>query len=129
MRLRGVQLRGPTALFRIMVIHRGNILYQVGYGLADIHEKSPIGPSTVFRIASLAEPFTAMAISILAEEGKLSYDDPITRFLPGLPRSYRPVTVQHLLAHTGGIPDYYAKVHARYRDGLPTNRDAMLVLR
>jgi CubicO group peptidase (beta-lactamase class C family) len=113
----------------IMVIHRGDIRYEAGYGLADVHERTPIGPSTLFRIASLTKPFTAMAIMILAEAGKLDYDDPITRFLPELPGSYQKVSIRHLLTHTGGIPDYYAEVYSRFRDRLPTNRDALGVLK
>jgi len=113
----------------IMVIRRGDVLYEAGYGLADVHEKTPIGSTTLFCIASLTKPFTAMAIMILAEAGKLGYDDPITRFLPEVPGSYQKVTIRHLLTHTGGIPDYYAEVYSRFRDRLPTNRDALGVLK
>lgn len=64
----------------------------------------PFDPSTLFEIASCTKPFTAVAVLKLAEEGKLSLDDPISKHLPGVPDNCFEITVRHLLQHTSGIP-------------------------
>jgi CubicO group peptidase (beta-lactamase class C family) len=77
-----------------------------GYGLANIEHQVPVTPETMFQSGSLGKMLTATVVMLLVEDGKLSLSDPITRFLPGAPGSWRPITVRHLLTHTSGIPDY-----------------------
>jgi CubicO group peptidase (beta-lactamase class C family) len=80
--------------------------YARGYGLASVEHAVPITPATVFDIGSASKQFTAMSVVLLAQDGKLSLDDEIQRFLPEVPRYSAPVTIRHLLHHTSGIRDY-----------------------
>jgi CubicO group peptidase (beta-lactamase class C family) len=90
----------------LLVTKNNKILYQKGYGLANLEQKTPIDTKTIFYLASVSKQFTAMAIMILAEEGKLNYDDPITKFFPKFPDYAKTITIKHLLYHTGGLSDY-----------------------
>ncbi|MEO8395269.1 MAG: serine hydrolase domain-containing protein, partial [Chloroflexota bacterium] len=90
----------------VMVIHNGDVIHAKGYGLANVEWDIPIDTDTVFRLASLTKQFTATAIMMLVEQGKLSVDDPITRFFPKYPMSGHIVTVEQLLNHTSGIFSY-----------------------
>jgi CubicO group peptidase (beta-lactamase class C family) len=109
----------------VMVIHEGRIVHQAGYGYADLDERTPIGADTAFDLASVSKQFTAMATMILAEEGKLDYDDPVSRYLPQL-APYEGVTIRHLLTHTGGLPEYYDVIDTSA--GMPSNADALELL-
>jgi len=91
----------------IIVIQDGKVLQKSAYGMADIERGVPFETDTSTRLGSVSKQFTAMAIMILEEEGKLDYDDPITRFLPELSRFGDGITIRNLLNHTGGLPDYY----------------------
>lgn len=90
----------------VAVVVDGAIVHQQGYGLANVEWAIPIAPDTVFRLASITKQFTATAIMLLAEAGKLSVDDPLTKFLPTYPTSGHEITVHHLLTHTSGIKSY-----------------------
>src|SRR4030095_1498528 len=68
--------QGQTPGVAVLVIQDGQIVHHKGYGLARLDTKEPIGPDTAFDLASMSKPFTAMAVMILTEQGKLSYDDP-----------------------------------------------------
>jgi D-alanyl-D-alanine carboxypeptidase len=89
-----------------IVVRDGVVLLRGGHGMADLEQGVPLSPEHVFRIGSITKQFTAVAILMLAEEGKLSLDDPLTRFFPDYPTGGRTVTVEHLLAHTSGIRSY-----------------------
>ena len=91
----------------IIVIQDGEVLQKSAYGMADIERGVPFETDTSTRLGSVSKQFTAMAIMILEEEGRLDYDDPITRFLPELSRFGDGITIRNLLNHTGGLPDYY----------------------
>jgi CubicO group peptidase (beta-lactamase class C family) len=80
------------------------IIYQYVYGFSDLKEKKKITSETPFQLASVSKQFTAMAVMILKEQGKIGYDEPVQKYLPGFP--YREVTVRHLLNHTSGLPNY-----------------------
>lgn len=84
----------------------GEIVYEKGFGLANIELKVPIKPEMVFEIGSITKQFTAVAILMLVEEGKLSLDDEITKFLPDYPTKDHKITLHHLLTHTSGIKSY-----------------------
>jgi CubicO group peptidase (beta-lactamase class C family) len=89
----------------VLIARDGKVLFQAGFGLADIAKKTPITPETKFRIGSVTKQFTAAAILRLADEGKLSLMDPLSNFFPGF--TYGDViTVHHLLTHTSGIRSY-----------------------
>lgn len=83
-----------------------NTTYVQGYGLADLESGEQVTPRTLFKIASLTKVATAAGIVHLSEEGKLSLDDPISRFLPQAPPIAQGVLVRHLLLHTSGLPDW-----------------------
>jgi CubicO group peptidase (beta-lactamase class C family) len=90
----------------VMVIRNGKVLFVKSYGLADVANKIPCAPETNFRLASLTKEFTAMAVLILADNGQLSLDDPITKFFPEFPDYGKNITVRELLNHTSGLLDY-----------------------
>jgi CubicO group peptidase (beta-lactamase class C family) len=77
------------------------------YGLANVELNVPATGKSEFAIASMTKSITASAIMLLVQDGKLTLDDPITKYLGGLPESWKPITVRHLLTHTSGIKDHY----------------------
>jgi CubicO group peptidase (beta-lactamase class C family) len=84
----------------------GKMLYEHGYGMADIEHGVPNSPATVFNIASVSKQFTAFAIYLLAQEGRLSLDDDVRKYLPELNDFGTTITLQHLLHHTSGLRDH-----------------------
>src|SRR5215212_1775796 len=88
------------------VIRDGAVVHVSGYGYANLEWQIPIATDTVFRLASITKQFTATAIMLLADEGKLTLDDPLTKFLPDYPTAGHDVRVHHLLTHTSGIKSY-----------------------
>ena len=112
------------------MIHNGKVVHKKGYGLANIETKTPITNTTTFDLASCSKQFTAMAIMMLAERGKLSYDDPLTKFFPEFPAYASKITVRHLLNHTSGLPDYMG-VFSKRPAGIseePSSREAVTML-
>ena len=90
----------------LLVIRDGEALVRRGVGLADVEAGTPITPATNFRLASLSKQFTAAAVLLLAEDGRLRLDDPVRRWLPELPANADGVTLHHLLRHPSGLHDY-----------------------
>lgn len=90
----------------ILVARDGSPVISKGYGLANIELNVPNTPQTVFRLASLTKQFTALAIMMLQERGKLNTGDSICKYLDACPAAWQPVTIRHLLTHTSGIPNY-----------------------
>lgn len=77
-----------------------------GYGLANVELQVPVTADTVFQSGSVGKQFTAMAVLLLADEGKLQLDDPLVKHFPGSPSSWHRIRVRHLLSHTSGLKDY-----------------------
>jgi CubicO group peptidase (beta-lactamase class C family) len=96
---------GITPGVSVLVSENGRILYEKGFGYADVGNKVPVTPDTKFRIGSITKQFVAASILTLQEEGKLSVQDKMSKFVPGFPRGDE-VTIQHLLTHTSGIHSY-----------------------
>ncbi len=92
----------------VFVAQKGNVLISQGYGMANRELDVPNTPQTKFPIGTLTKPFTAMAIMILQERGKLSVQDPICNYLEDCPAAWKSITLRHLLTHTSGIPSYTA---------------------
>lgn len=90
----------------ILVAVNERTIYSKGFGKANFKTGENFVPSTSSCIASLTKQFTAMAIMMLAEQQKLAYDDPVTKYIPKLPACYQTVTIRHLLTHTSGVFDY-----------------------
>lgn len=88
------------------VYQNGRIVYERGYGMADLENDVPITPASVFYVGSLSKQFTAMAAALAIQQGKLSADDPIRKYLPELPSYADQITVRHLVHHTSGLRDY-----------------------
>jgi CubicO group peptidase (beta-lactamase class C family) len=90
----------------IAVIHKGTIKKLAGYGFANVEHNAPATAETVFHAGSTAKQLTAMAVMLQVEEGKLSLDDPITKFFPDAPPGWQAILIRNLLTHTSGIADY-----------------------
>jgi len=84
----------------------GRIIYARGYGMANLEYNIPITPQSVFRVGSVSKQFTAMCIALLVEQGKMSLDDDIRKYLPEMPELDTPVTIRHMVHHTSGIRGY-----------------------
>jgi CubicO group peptidase (beta-lactamase class C family) len=90
----------------VLVAEKGKPVYHKAFGYKTFADEQPLDTASIFELASVSKQFTAMIIMILQEEGKVSYDDPIEKYIPGLP--YGGITVRNLLNHTSGLPDYQA---------------------
>ncbi len=91
----------------LAVIKGGQIVYKRGYGMADLDHDIAIKPDTVFHVASVSKQFTAMAILLLAKQGKLSLDDKVQKYITELREFDQPITIRHLLHHTSGLRDQW----------------------
>jgi len=90
----------------VLIARGGKVLFEKGYGLANRELGVANTPLTKFRIASLTKQFTAAAILILQEQGRLKVSDPVSRYVADLPPEWRGITVHQLLTHTSGLPEY-----------------------
>lgn len=90
----------------VLVLKDGKPAFRKSYGMAELETRRAAGPDTHYRLASVSKQFTAAAILLLAEDGKLSIDDPVKKWLPSLPPAADPITIRELLSHTGGLIDY-----------------------
>jgi CubicO group peptidase (beta-lactamase class C family) len=115
----------------LAVIKDARIVYERGYGMADLDHNIPIGPGTIFHVASISKQFTAAAIVLLAQEGKLSLDDEVRKYIPELPDFGDPITIRHLIHHTSGLRDQWELLELagwRYSLDLITDDDVMAVI-
>jgi D-alanyl-D-alanine carboxypeptidase len=87
----------------LVVIQNGEVIKTKGYGFANLEHEVPVTPDTVFELASVTKQFTAAAVMLLVEEGKIKLDDPIVEYLPNSPEQWKGITVRHLLTHTAGL--------------------------
>jgi CubicO group peptidase (beta-lactamase class C family) len=90
----------------LAVARENKIIYEKGYGLANLEQNVPITPQTVFDIGSTSKQFSASSILLLERRGKLSVNDDIRKYLPEIPDYGKRITILHLLNHTSGIRDY-----------------------
>lgn len=90
----------------VLVVSKGKVLYKQAFGMANLEEKTAAATATNYRLASMTKQFTAMAVMLLAERKKLSYDSKLTDFFPDFPPYGNQITVRHLLTHTSGLADY-----------------------
>ncbi|MBI1874874.1 MAG: serine hydrolase [Acidobacteria bacterium] len=95
------------------------VVYERGYGMANLELGVPIGPASVFEAASISKVFTAMSILLLAQQGCLSIDDEVRKHIPEWSDAQHRVTLHHLLSHTGGLRDVFLLAGPRgRRDGI-----------
>ena len=114
----------------VAVMKDGRIVHERGYGMADLDHDVKISPTTVFHVASMSKQFTAAAILMLAEDGKISLDDPVRKYVPELP-DLGPITLRQLLHHTSGLRDQWELLGLagwRYSLDLITDADILAVL-
>ena len=91
--------------FSLAVISGKTTLIQKGYGFSNVKDESPVTPHTVFGIGAVTETFTAMALLVLVDDGKVKLDIPISRYITGLPASWRKLTLRQLASMNAGIPN------------------------
>jgi len=89
----------------VLIGKHDHIIYQKTFGTLDYANTKPLDESSMFELGNITEEFTAAAILLLKDKGKLKLTDPITKYLPELP--YNTITIKDLLTHTSGLPDYY----------------------
>lgn len=87
----------------LAIIKDGKVVKMKGYGLANVELNVLVTPESVFDLASLTKQFTAAAIILLVEDGKIGLDDKISKYLPNAPAAWNAITVRHLLTHTSGL--------------------------
>ncbi|HEU5422884.1 MAG TPA: serine hydrolase domain-containing protein [Nitrolancea sp.] len=91
----------------LAVVQNGEVVYARGYGMANLDLGVAITPASVFHVASVSKQFTAFAVALLAEEGKLALDDDVRKYVPELPDFGQKITLRNLLQHTSGLRDQY----------------------
>jgi CubicO group peptidase (beta-lactamase class C family) len=112
----------------LSVMQDGQIIYSRGYGMADLDHDVAITPETIFHVASISKQFTAAAIVLLAQDGKLSLDDDVHKYIQELPDFGARITIRHLIYHTSGLRDQWALLGLagwRYSLDLITDDDVM----
>lgn len=92
----------------VLVAEGDDVLLSKGYGYANLEWKIPQQPDAEFHLASISKQFTAVAILLLQEEGKLQAGDPISRYLPNIPEAWKSLTIENLLTHTSGMKEMTA---------------------
>lgn len=95
------------------VVREGSLVRAEGYGLANVELEAPVTPRTMFQSGSVGKQFTAALVLLLAEEGRLGLDDPVSRLLTEAPPGWNDITVRHLLTHTSGIAEYTDRIDLR----------------
>ena len=94
----------------VAVIRDGKMIFSKGYGMANLEYGVPNKPETVFHIASVSKQFTTFAVLLLEEDGKLSLDDDIRKYVPEVPDFGKKITLRHLAHHTSGLRDQWALI-------------------
>jgi CubicO group peptidase (beta-lactamase class C family) len=90
----------------LLVSRNGQPIRAQGYGLANVELQVPVKPETIFQSGSVGKQFTATAVMMLVEEDKMGLEDPLTKYFPDAPATWKQVTVRELLSHTAGFTDY-----------------------
>ena len=102
--LKGYVAPGPGCAVGISLNEK--TVFEKAYGLAEMEHGIPNTPQTIFESGSVAKQFTAAAVVLLAQDGKLSLDDPVKKYIPELPEYEKPITIRHILTHTAGLRDW-----------------------
>jgi CubicO group peptidase (beta-lactamase class C family) len=113
------------------VYQNGQIVYKHGYGMANLNDDIPITPATVFHVASMSKQFTAFSILLLQQQGKLSIDDDVHKYIPELQDFGQPITLREMMHHTSGLRDQWSLLEFagwRYSQDLITDADVLSVV-
>jgi CubicO group peptidase (beta-lactamase class C family) len=113
------------------VSRQGEVVFEDAFGFADLERAIPLSPATVFDVGSVAKQVTAGSALLLVEDGRLSLADEVRAYVPELPDYCAGITIDHLIHHTGGLPDYIDLLLAGGADltGVTTTEDALAALR
>lgn len=111
----------------VLIASHDTVIYKGSFGLAEIATGRKLNDSSVFELASVSKQFTAMGIVLLQRNGKLKYTDSLRHFFPQLP--YNNITVEHLLYHTSGLPDYMTLMKEKTERGSITFNEDLIRLR
>ncbi len=113
------------------VFESGRLAYAKGYGMANLEYGIALHPGSVFHVASISKQFTAFAVELLVSEGKVSWHDPIQRYVPEIPEYDTPITLGHLVHHTSGIRDQWNLLYMagwRWEADLVTQENAIEIM-
>jgi CubicO group peptidase (beta-lactamase class C family) len=113
------------------ISRNGEVVYQNGYGMANLELEVPITPASIFHVASVSKQFTAAAVMLLVQDGSLSLDDDIRTHLPELPDYGHRITIQHLLTHTSGLRDQWDLLYmarGRFEEDRITEADVLEIV-
>ena len=97
----------------IAVMRDGKMIHAKGFGLANVEHQVPATPETVYQSGSVGKQFTATLVMMLVEDGKISLDDPVRKYLPDAPTTWDGITIRRLLSHTSGLGDYPSDLDLR----------------
>src|SRR5687768_16520102 len=97
---------GPGPGCAAAVSLNGETVFEKAFGLADLEHNVPNTTQTIFESGSVAKQFTAAAVVLLEQDGKLNIDDPVKKYIPELPDYGKPLTIRHILTHTAGLRDW-----------------------
>ena len=113
------------------VSRNGQLVYQNGYGMANLELDVPITPASIFHVASVSKQFTAAALLLLAQDGRLSLDGDVRKHLPELPDYGHRITIRHLLTHTSGLRDQWDLLYmarGRFEENRITEEDVLEIV-
>jgi CubicO group peptidase (beta-lactamase class C family) len=113
------------------VARNGQVVFENGYGMANLELDAPITPASIFHVASVSKQFTAMAIALLARDGKLSLDDDVRKHITELPDYGHRITIRHLLNHTSGLRDQWDLLfmaRGRFEENRITEADVLEIV-
>ncbi|MBI4500477.1 MAG: serine hydrolase [Gemmatimonadetes bacterium] len=119
-------VHGGQFMGSVLVARGDQILLNKGYGSANLEWNIPNSPSTKFRLGSLTKQFTAAAILLLEERGKLKTDDPVKKYLTDAPIAWDKITIFNLLTHTSGIPNFTSFPDYRSTEAIPTTPEELV---
>ncbi|HKX83713.1 MAG TPA: serine hydrolase domain-containing protein, partial [Pyrinomonadaceae bacterium] len=96
----------PAPGCAVGVSYEGKTVFEKAFGFAEMEHNIPNTPQTIFESGSVAKQFTAAALVLLQQDGKLKLDDDVRKYIPELPEYGRPITIRHILTHTAGLRDW-----------------------
>ncbi len=123
--VRQVLVEEKTPSASIAIVLDGRLVYAAAYGAARLAPRAPATPGTRYQLASISKTFTAEALLLLEQDGRLSLDDPVSRWIPSLSQGDR-VTIRQLLQHTAGFPDHYPQSYPAGPRTAPTTPDQII---
>ncbi|ESU22900.1 penicillin-binding protein, beta-lactamase class C [Flavobacterium enshiense DK69] len=111
----------------VLIAEKGKVIYKHSFGYSNEETKQELDENSIFELASCSKQFTAMAIMMLKENGRLNLDDNISKFIPEL-ANYKDITIRNLLNHTGGLPDYMVLMDSLFdKSKIATNKDIISI--